>query len=118
LYELDTEAEATAVASEGSAEPAAAEAAPPAPEPAEKAAPASAAPVAAKKAPTTRVPSIQFLGKDGWAQKLSGADAAVVYLPKNYGRPVFSEADMDALVTGGANIAPQVKDYSHGALFG
>ncbi|CAJ1969672.1 unnamed protein product [Cylindrotheca closterium] len=116
LYELDTEAEATAVASEGSAEPAAAE---PAPAPPAKAAPASDAPVAAKKAPSsTRVPSIQFLGKDGWAQKLSGADAAVVYLPKNYGRPVFSEAEMEALATGGANIAPQVKDYSHGALFG
>eukprot|EP00526_Cylindrotheca_closterium_P022732 CAMPEP_0113601900 /NCGR_PEP_ID=MMETSP0017_2-20120614/472_1 /TAXON_ID=2856 /ORGANISM="Cylindrotheca closterium" /LENGTH=184 /DNA_ID=CAMNT_0000510217 /DNA_START=137 /DNA_END=691 /DNA_ORIENTATION=+ /assembly_acc=CAM_ASM_000147 len=116
LYELDTEAEATVAASEDSAAPAAAAAA--APTPAASAAPASAAPVAAKQAPTSRVPSIQFLGKDGWALKLSGADARVVYVPKNFGRPVFSEDEMDALVMGGANIAPEVKEHSHGAIFG
>lgn len=49
--------------------------------------------------------------------KLSGADNRVVYVPKNYGRPKFSEAEMEALMTGGANIAPVVKSHSHGAVF-
>lgn len=115
LYMLDTEAEATVAASEASAAPA--EAAAPTP----SAAPASAAPVAAapaKKAPTTREPSIKFLGKDGWALKMSGADARVVWVPKNFGRPKFSEAEMEALATGGANLVPEVKGLSHGAIFG
>lgn len=110
LCELDTEAEATVVSSNESAEPAAAAAAPPAP---------SAAPVVAVEAPkSARLPSIQFLGKDGWARKLSGMDAAVVYVPKNYGRPKFSEEEMEALMTGGANLVPEVKQLSAGAIFG
>lgn len=77
-----------------------------------------ATPVQTKEAKKSRVPSIKFLGKDGWAQVLSGANAAVIYVPPNYGRPKFSEDEMEALVTGGANIAPVVKKHSSGAMFG
>jgi hypothetical protein len=66
-----------------------------------------------------RVPSIKFLGKEGWARVLSGYDVAVIYdVPPNFGRPVFSNDEMDALITGGANLAPDVKHHSSGALFG
>ncbi|KAL3944007.1 MAG: hypothetical protein SGBAC_001917 [Bacillariaceae sp.] len=116
LYMLDTEAEATVAASEASAAPAEAAAPTPSAAPA-SAAPVAAAPAPAKKAPTTREPSIKFLGKDGWALKMSGADARVVWLPKNFGRPKFSEAEMEALATGGANLVPEVKGLSHGAIF-
>ena len=119
LYEIDTEAEATVTASET---PAAEEAA--APAPAAKAAtpaPAAAAPAASTTAENShRTPSINFLGKDGWARVLSGAASApIVYaIPADYGRPEFTEDEMEALVMGGANIAPDVKVYSAGAEFG
>eukprot|EP00980_Cylindrotheca_fusiformis_P006276 scaffold1340_cov122-Cylindrotheca_fusiformis.AAC.19 len=123
LYELDTEAEATVTASnEGGEEPAAPEKQGKEKEPAAKpdakpdAAKEKSAP--AKQAPEkSREPSIQFLGKDGWAQRLSTAKDEVVYLPKDYGRPKFSEAEIEALITGGANIAPTVKEPSRGAIF-
>jgi hypothetical protein len=117
---LDTEAEASVVA----AEPAEVQAKKEEPQPVVKATPVpepvvKAAPVETKEGPKSRVPSIKFLGKDGWAQALSPT-AAVVYapMPPNYGRPKFSEAEMEALITGGANIAPQVKKHSSGAMFG
>lgn len=75
------------------------------------------APAAAAK--SHRTPSIHFLGKEGWARKLAGEQTPqVVYIPPSYGRPAFTEEEMEALVTGGANLAPQVKDYSSGAMFG
>jgi hypothetical protein len=67
-----------------------------------------------------RVPSIKFLGKDGWAKLRSGEDPskpAVVYVPFNYGRLKFSEEEMESLIMGGANLAPDVKQYSTGASF-
>ena len=58
----------------------------------------------------SRTPSIKFLGKNGWAHKLSegeGGATNVVYIPANYGRLSFSEEEMEALIMGGANIAPK-----------
>ena len=117
LYEIDTEAEATVTASETLA---AEEAAAPAAKAATPA-PAAAAPAASTTAENShRTPSINFLGKDGWARVLSGAGSApIVYaIPADYGRPEFTEDEMEALVLGGANIAPDVKVYSAGAEFG
>jgi pyruvate/2-oxoglutarate dehydrogenase complex dihydrolipoamide acyltransferase (E2) component len=139
LYEIDTEAEASLDA----AEPAAANAAAteePKSEPAVKAPP----PPAAQTAPTTiaastdtadsssdRAPSIHFLGKDGWAQRKSGHEptapvggsgqkqtVVVEAIHPMYGRPKFSEAEMEALLTGGASMAPNVLLHSSGAKFG
>mmetsp|Transcript_134791 Transcript_134791/g.200570 ORF Transcript_134791/g.200570 Transcript_134791/m.200570 type:complete len:230 (-) Transcript_134791:9-698(-) len=119
LYEIDTEAEATVAASEA---PAKSEAPTPAAEPA-KAQPAVAAVAtdSAKSEDTShRTPSIKFLGKDGWARVLSATESApVVYaIPADYGRPAFTEEEMEALVLGGANLVPDVKNYSSGAKFG
>eukprot|EP00565_Helicotheca_tamesis_P000728 CAMPEP_0185732364 /NCGR_PEP_ID=MMETSP1171-20130828/15870_1 /TAXON_ID=374046 /ORGANISM="Helicotheca tamensis, Strain CCMP826" /LENGTH=234 /DNA_ID=CAMNT_0028401823 /DNA_START=217 /DNA_END=921 /DNA_ORIENTATION=- len=86
---------------------------------------------------SSRVPSIHFLGKEGWAARKSGKPADVppaftaakkvaggsdiVYdgsgLPSTYGRPAFSEDEMEALITGGANLAPKVVKLSGGAEF-
>ena len=143
LYELDTEAtgftvEATATdtedttpstSSSSTAEPAAAAAA------------AVETPVAAAAASSSssssstdhRTPSIHFLGKDGWEARKSGttttaavstnplavtaiADDAAVRHPM-YGRPVFTDEEMEALLAGGATIAPEVAHYSSGAKF-
>ena len=92
-------------------------------------APAAAAPAAAAPAPAptpaapapathgARIPSIHFLGKEGWARVLSGGSSVVQHIPANYGRLVFSEEEMEALITGGASIAPEVKEYSSGGSF-
>mmetsp|Transcript_22470 Transcript_22470/g.37175 ORF Transcript_22470/g.37175 Transcript_22470/m.37175 type:complete len:245 (+) Transcript_22470:61-795(+) len=135
LYEIDTEAAATVTASTESA-PAAAPAAAPAEE--VKVASKEAAPVAA---PKTSVPPssdvgrkslIHFLGKDGWKRRLSGADEPISLIPdtptgvvvldgsmltSSYGRPGFSEEEMEALMSGGANMAPSVVATSGGAMF-
>ncbi|KAG7346135.1 dihydrolipoyl dehydrogenase [Nitzschia inconspicua] len=128
LCEIDTEATATVEASESnsptetlSGAEATAAAAAPTPAPAI----VSAADTTSISAPSTqqhgaRTPSIKFLGKEGWARVLSGGGSAthVVYnIPANYGRLSFSEEEMEALIMGGANIAPEVKDYSSGATF-
>ena len=87
-----------------------------------------------------RSPSIKFLGKEGWEalrkghdtkkQVLSGdstasfkkhADTTIID-DKNvkdpmYGRPKFTESEMEALLTGGATLAPQVLSLSTGAKF-
>jgi hypothetical protein len=58
------------------------------------------------------------LGKDGWATALAGQVPEIVYeIPASYGRLKFTEEEMDALVLGGANIAPDIKAYSGGARF-
>jgi hypothetical protein len=72
-----------------------------------------------------RTPSIHFLGKDGWAEAKSGMhlrstdsdknsiqlQSAVAPestpLPSMYGRPPFTDAEIEALLCGGANIAPE-----------
>ena len=119
LYELDTEAEATVVADEASSEPTAAvETSAPAP-PVAAAAATTSTPEPVAQVASHRTPSIHFLGKEGWALRRSGGGAStVIYgVPPGYGRPVFTEDEMDALMTGGANLAPDVKGYSSGAVF-
>lgn len=73
----------------------------------------------------SRIPSIQFLGKEGWKQKLSaqGDSREIVasgdlstlngaitlqdgVLPTSYGRAAFSEREMQDLLLGGAEEAP------------
>ena len=87
----------------------------------------------------TRIPSIHFLGKAGWAKKLSApvrdatADIAAgvppavggppptsveVVVGPNYGRPPITEREMEALILGGAEEAPMMKAPSGPAMFG
>ena len=74
----------------------------------------------------SRIPSIQFLGKEGWKQKLSAqGDSKEIFasdlstlngaitiqdgdgvLPTSYGRAAFSEREMQDLLLGGAEEAP------------
>lgn len=111
LYEIDTEAEATVEGSETAAAPAAAS-----DEPANEPVVAAAAPAPPTLSSTAhRVPSIQFLGKEGWAQALTPEPEFVI--PATYGRLDFSEEEMEALLSGGANLAPELKEYSTGATF-
>jgi len=124
LYEIDTEAEATIEAAEVAAEPAEVAA-----EPAQTTtAPVSAAPapaptpvVSAVSSDTSsssssgRVPSIKFLGKEGWASALTVEPKLVI--PATYGRLEFSEEEIEALLSGGANLAPELKEFSTGAIF-
>jgi hypothetical protein len=113
LYEIDTEAKATVQDSKGSTPASLPEAAP-----ASSPAPAVlSSHVQAKATDQTRVPSIHFLGKDGWKTKLAGVPV-LPPVPTNYGRPIFTEEEMEALLTGGANLAPGVKQHSTGATFG
>jgi hypothetical protein len=127
LYEIDTEAEGTAV-----------------PQAADKESAAEAEPAVEKESPVvaeetsspndTRNPSIHFLGKDGWAKRLSGHEKnvatdtaapsspiAVVTVQGDihpmYGRPPFTEIEMEALILGGAELAPSVVFPSGGARF-
>lgn len=131
LYEIDTEAEATVTASSDApaAETAAeTESSPPPPVAATE--PAVSVPPAAAASEAHREPSIHFLGKDGWSRRLSGAPISLIpdkpngvvvldgsMLTSNYGRPAFTEAEMEALMMGGADIAPQVVSHSSGAMF-
>lgn len=118
LYEIDSEAEATVEAS------AASESAP-TNEPAVAAAPGpTPTPVASTTASTStttsassqqRVPSITFLGKEGWERALAVEPEYII--PATYGRLDFSEEEMEALLSGGANLAPELKEYSTGATF-
>lgn len=87
-----------------------------------------------------RAPSIKFLGKDGWEALRKGhgkpipKESSTGAKPKNphgvslivddsigknpmYGRPKFTEAEIEALMTGGATMAPQVLSHSTGAKF-
>ena len=123
LYELDTEAEATVDPSSGGGAPAPAPAAsdtePPASAPAPVPAQAASPPPAPSKPSTQqhRTPSIHFLGKEGWERKLVGVPESPP-VPPDYGRPTFTEEEMEALLTGGANLVPNVKQHSAGAVFG
>lgn len=62
-----------------------------------------------------RIPLIKFLGKDGWAAALTVEPE--VQIPADYGRPPFTDVEMEALITGGANLAPELKAYSTKALY-
>lgn len=129
MYEIDTEAEATYEASSSEAlrseEPAAT------PQPAVEVALKSEAEEHASTETGHRVPSIQFLGKKGWAQVLSGANQKTPdsvdakpsspsapskphkttsitdnTIPPSFGRPKVTESEMEALIYGGANLDP------------
>jgi len=117
LYEIDTEGVATVEA----AAPSTTEEAPAAP----AAEPVAASTPAPTPAPTVssssdsssgaRIPSINFLGKDGWAAALTVKPEFVV--PANYGRLPMSEEEIEALMSGGANLAPELKAYSTNATY-
>jgi len=118
LYKIDTEAEASVTAAEASESA-------PTPEPAESSttplAPAEEVKqvAATTSSPSHRTPSIKFLGKEGWAKLRAGVQTpSLVYIPPMYGRPIFTEEEMDALETGGASLAPKVTAHSSGAMFG
>ena len=73
----------------------------------------------------TRVPSIHFLGKAGWENKLaapaqSPGDGAMDLGPIGpmYGRPLISEKEIEALMMGGAEEAPTLFSPSGAATFG
>ena len=124
LYEIDTEATATAT-SPSTTEPMAT----PKVQEMPAAAKTPAASAAAVSVPHGRTPSIHFLGKEGWAKQLSPAASKLPakpnatttldgsFLTPMYGRPLFSEKDMETLILGGANIAPSVKTFSTGSTF-
>lgn len=83
---------------------------------------------------TTRIPSIHFLGKEGWKARLTATESAspatpttsattvlksdkpnaptsitqIQYKPME-GRPLITEEEMEALILGGALEAPEVK---------
>lgn len=70
---------------------------------------------------TGRVPSIHFLGKEGWKKKRESMpttanattvntfseESIVMPLDPMYGRPVVTEEEMETLILGGANLAPE-----------
>ena len=120
LYEIDTDAEASVTSAPKAEAPADTASDTPAAEeaPAVVAA-ASAPPATATKAQQQhRTPSIQFLGKEGWAARLRAAP--VVELPPMhpmFGRPPFTEEEMEALVLGGAEQAPKLVTPSSQAVF-
>jgi hypothetical protein len=80
-----------------------------------------------------RTPSIKFLGKGGWAALKFREKIAVTKIsdvPETsttvyddavghpmYGRLAFTEAEIDALMMGGASIAPEIVAHSSGAKF-
>lgn len=122
LYEIDTEMEGTVVSRAVADKESVAEAELPVEK--EKSSPPN----------HTRSPSIHFLGKDGWAKRLSGNDknaatdttapsppTAVITVQRDihpmYGRPSFTEIEMEALILGGADLAPSVVVPSGGARF-
>jgi hypothetical protein len=77
-----------------------------------------------------RTPRIHFLGKEGWAARLNPhkqpqqqaqeQPTVVKNLPPlhpMYGRPTFTEEEMEAFMLGGAEQAPKVIAHSSGAQF-
>jgi hypothetical protein len=143
LYEIDTEAEASVEGASAAAPKA--EEAPSESEESATAQP-KVEEAAVEKAPASnssshRSPSIHFLGKEGWAQALNGKEAITsstaptssavpstssprqttvldgAMIHPMYGRPKFTEAEMEALIMGGANMAPEVVSHSCGAKF-
>ena len=112
LYEIDTEAEATVEAAEAAPTPAAVST----PESTPTESPAAVSSTSsADSTKATRTPSIKFLGKEGWERVLTVEPEFVI--PASYGRLAFSEEEIEALLSGGANLAPGLKEYSTGAMF-
>lgn len=117
LYKIDTEAEASVGVSASQSDESSAVSS----EESEPVAAAAAQTVAATSSTSSsqRTPSINFLGKEGWERLRTGIQApALVYIPPMYGRPAFSEDEMEALVMGFGPNAPDVKANSDGAIFG
>jgi hypothetical protein len=114
LYEIDTEAESTVEAAIPAPTTAPVSAAVPEsePTPAKAEAPSDTS-TSSSAAP--RVPSIKFLGKEGWRLALTPEPEFVI--PATYGRLDFSEEEIEALLSGGANLAPELQEYSTGAVF-
>jgi len=115
LCEIDTEAVATVEATELTTEEAVA---PITPEPTPTVTTSSTSTSSnndSSLSQSARTPSIKFLGKDGWAAALT-VETEIV-LPANYGRSPISEEEMEALVSGGANLAPELKAFSTKALY-
>lgn len=66
-----------------------------------------------------RSPSIKFLGKEGWerrrcgqgtdssVEKENGVSSITTKIHPMYGRPLFTEGEMEALILGGANLEPE-----------
>eukprot|EP00550_Attheya_septentrionalis_P005745 CAMPEP_0198283460 /NCGR_PEP_ID=MMETSP1449-20131203/3029_1 /TAXON_ID=420275 /ORGANISM="Attheya septentrionalis, Strain CCMP2084" /LENGTH=197 /DNA_ID=CAMNT_0043980049 /DNA_START=394 /DNA_END=987 /DNA_ORIENTATION=- len=128
LCQIDTEGVANAEATPAGASVAATEAIVEKPVPVPVTVEAPAPPQQEEKQTTGRSPSIQFLGKEGWALRLSPqhetespvkgtTSVTVEHLHPMYGRPQFSEEEMEALMMGGANQAPEVQIHSGGAVF-
>lgn len=92
LYQIDTEASPEIIKSASTT----AESSP---------APPSPATTEVKETTASRTPSLKFLGKDGWASRLAAAPIVSVFdLHPMYGRPLVSEEEMEALMSGGANL--------------
>ena len=137
MYELDTDAVASVTASTTAPSPTVATSTPSEPTPPQN----NVSPTeAASPLSEHRSPSIKFLGKEGWEELRKGSDSKKQELksdssplPKKhavkrivddrnvkdpmYGRPKFTEAEMEALLTGGATLAPHVLSLSTGAKF-
>lgn len=128
LYELDTEAEGF-TSDATSDTPAAPDASASAPKGTSETASSSSV-------SSHRTPSINFLGKAGWEARKSGEAVSTTTgtnVPKNplevmviqddsvanpfYGRPSFTDDEIEALMAGGATIAPDVSYFSSGAKF-
>lgn len=125
LYEIDTEAEGTAVqaaiAHDADATSVHQE------EPPAVAAASAAAAGSDDDSSKVRVPSIHFLGKEGWKGKRLAAPVVPVVqiptkpnavitlqngvLPSTYGRMPFSEREMEDLTLGGASEACSIRNY-------
>jgi hypothetical protein len=126
LYEIDTDATAVTAAEKEPSAKAAPETSPP-PTNAQTMSPPESLDV------SERIPSINFLGKQGWAARLSGdtsnaepeskqivvtaapaqQTSVLVDLPPMYGRLKFTEEEIEALISGGASAAPVLKKASN-----
>jgi len=116
LCEIDTEAVATVEATDVTSEEAAAPSTPePTPTVTTTSSSSSDSNDDSSSFQSTRTPSIKFLGKDGWAAALTVE--IETFIPANYGRLPISEEEMEALATGGANLAPELKAFSTKALY-
>jgi pyruvate/2-oxoglutarate dehydrogenase complex dihydrolipoamide acyltransferase (E2) component len=140
LYEIDSDGVAAIATPAASSAPAAALAGAAKPSDAKETAATKSDSTTKSSSSSHRTPSIHFRGKSGWqalktpGQVSSLTVAATKKPPSNnnplainviydnsigsmYGRPKFSEAEMEALVMGGATLAPTVVATSSGASF-
>jgi hypothetical protein len=128
LYEIDTDATAVKAAEK---EPSAKTAVETSPPPTNAPTPPMSPPESLDA--SERTPSINFLGKQGWAARLSGDSSnaepeskqivvtaapaqqtsILVDLPPMYGRLKFTEEEIEALISGGASAAPVLKKASN-----